>query len=82
MSVAFGTTTANVWSNLQTLTSGFISQSIVDLPSTLNVNGGAVSFGAASTSTIPNNIPYAWTIATSTTANPLFNINTTAGSEE
>jgi fibronectin-binding autotransporter adhesin len=39
------------------------------------------NFGANSTSTIVNNAPYAWTIATSSTAKPLFAINTTSGSE-
>jgi len=47
----------------------------------LSFSGGLINYTANSTSTIPNNTPYAWTIATSTTASPLLNINTTSGSE-
>jgi hypothetical protein len=36
---------------------------------------------SVSTTTIPTNQAFAWTIATSTTGNPLFRIDTTAGSE-
>ena len=82
ISEAWGTTTANVWSQLQTFTSGFISNASSTFASTLNVNGGTVNYGAVSTSTIVNNVPFAWTIATSTTASPLFRIDSTAGSEE
>jgi hypothetical protein len=51
-------------------------------------NTGAITYGGSvfnflnkSTTTIPNNTPYAWTIATSTTAAPLFKIDTTSGAE-
>ncbi|WP_424363074.1 immunoglobulin-like domain-containing protein [Methylocystis parvus] len=44
-------------------------------------SGGFLSFTANSTTTIPNNTPYAWTIATSTTGTPLLSIDTTSGSE-
>jgi len=43
--------------------------------------GSIFTFGQVSTSTVPNNQPYAWTIATSTTASPLFRIDSTTGSE-
>ncbi|OHB20756.1 MAG: hypothetical protein A2854_00535 [Parcubacteria group bacterium RIFCSPHIGHO2_01_FULL_56_18] len=43
--------------------------------------GSIFNFGMNSTSTVPNNQSYAWTIATSSTANPLFRIDSTTGSE-
>src|SRR3989344_6786373 len=43
--------------------------------------GSIFNFGMNSTSTVPNNQSYAWTIATSSTANPLFRVDTTSGSE-
>lgn len=43
--------------------------------------GGAVNYSIDSTSTVPNNSPYAWTIATSTTGTPLLRVDTTSGSE-
>src|SRR5262249_42004349 len=47
-----------------------------------NGSSGAVfNLGARSTTTIPNNTKYAWTLATSTTATPLLKIDTTTGSE-
>ena len=71
ISEAWGTTTTNIWSNLQTFTSGLISNASSTFTNTLNINGGTQSYGAAATSTIVNNAPYAWTLATSTTASPL-----------
>jgi hypothetical protein len=44
-------------------------------------SGGLINFTTAATTTIANNTPHAWTIATSTTATPLFQIDTTSGSE-
>ncbi|HUD03063.1 MAG TPA: tail fiber domain-containing protein, partial [Candidatus Paceibacterota bacterium] len=44
-------------------------------------DNGIFTYGKNSTSTIPNNTPYAWTIATSTTGAPLFSISTVSGSE-
>jgi len=40
--------------------------------------GGVFNYGTNATSTIPNNKLYAWTIATSTTATPIFRIDTTS----
>ena len=82
ISQAWGTTTADIWSQLQTFTSGFISNASSTFTNTLNINGGTQNYGAVSTSTIPNNVPYAWTLATSTTASPLLGITTTSGSEQ
>ncbi len=47
----------------------------------LTFTGNLVNYTSVATTTIENNTPYAWTIATSSTAAPLFNINTTSGSE-
>jgi LysM repeat protein len=44
--------------------------------------GGAVHYSVNSTTTIPDNTPYAWTIATSTTGTPLLQVDTTAGAEQ
>ena len=82
ISQAWGTTTADIWSQLQTFTSGFISNASSTFTNTLNINGGTQNYGAVSTSTIPNNVPYAWTSCTSTTASPLLGITTTSGSEQ
>ena len=49
------------------------------LSSIVNWNIGTFANNVVSTTTIPNNTPFAWTIATSTTASPLFQIDTTAG---
>ncbi len=46
------------------------------------IGGGLAVYSAKATSTIPNNTPFAWTIATSTTAAPLFRIDSTSGSEQ
>jgi hypothetical protein len=39
--------------------------------------GGAVNYSVNSTTTIPNGTPYAWTVATSTSASPLIEVDTT-----
>ena len=43
-------------------------------------NGGLFNYGSFSTTTIRNNAPYAWTIATSTTAQPMLRFDTVTGS--
>jgi hypothetical protein len=43
---------------------------------------GSLSFAQAATTTIVNNNPFAFTIATSSTGSPLFRIDTTSGSEQ
>ncbi len=45
-------------------------------------NSGIFNYGVNSTSTILNNTQYAWTIATSTTAEPLLAFTTITGSEQ
>ena len=48
----------------------------------LSITGGYLDFTAsAATTTVINNNPYAWTIATSTDAAPLFRIDTTTNNE-
>ncbi|MDZ4284866.1 MAG: hypothetical protein U1A28_03515, partial [Patescibacteria group bacterium] len=44
--------------------------------STVLIGGGRVDYSVRSTSTIPNSQPYAWTVATSTTAEPIWRIDT------
>jgi hypothetical protein len=44
-------------------------------------SGGAVNYSVNSTTTIPNNTPGAWALATSTTGTPLISVDTTSGSE-
>jgi hypothetical protein len=41
-----------------------------------------IDYRASATSTIPNNVAYAWTIATSTTGLPLFRIDSTTNGEQ
>jgi hypothetical protein len=41
--------------------------------------GGSINYSVASTNTVPDNLPYSWTIATSSTAIPLINVDTTNG---
>ncbi|HET8581136.1 MAG TPA: immunoglobulin-like domain-containing protein [Candidatus Paceibacterota bacterium] len=41
-------------------------------------SNGVTAVSGVSTTTVPDNQPYAWTIATSTTGQPLFRIDTTA----
>jgi hypothetical protein len=72
---------ANTWTALQTFQSGLLSQASSTFTGALTLSGGIVNYGANSTSTVPNNAAYAWTIATSSTAQPLFAIDTTSGSE-
>jgi len=43
-------------------------------------SGGAVNYSTNSTTTVPNGNPYAWTVATSTTATPLIEVDTSGGS--
>jgi hypothetical protein len=43
---------------------------------------GTFDYGKVSTTTIVNNSLFSWTIATSTTAKPLFKIDTTTGTEQ
>ncbi|HEY4476560.1 MAG TPA: tail fiber domain-containing protein, partial [Candidatus Paceibacterota bacterium] len=47
------------------------------------LSGGRVTFSVIATTTIPNNSPFAWTIATTTgvASSTLFRIDTTSGSE-
>jgi len=46
--------------------------------SLLTIHSGTINYPISATSTIANNKPYAWTIATSTTASPIFRIDTTS----
>jgi len=48
----------------------------------LTLSDGLVAFTSAATTTILNNSPFAFTIATSTSGNPLFRIDTTTGAEQ
>ncbi|MDB5266126.1 MAG: hypothetical protein JWM39_839 [Parcubacteria group bacterium] len=50
-SLAFGTTTANSWSQLQTFTSGFVSQASSTITGVLNL-GNNVNFNEAGTTTL------------------------------
>ena len=43
--------------------------------------GTLFNINEVSTTTVPNNSPYAWTIATSSTASPLLRVDTTTGAE-
>ncbi|MEK7613538.1 MAG: immunoglobulin-like domain-containing protein, partial [Patescibacteria group bacterium] len=80
------------WSDADTLTSSAaftfdsaLSKLTVTNASTTNlsITGGLLDFTtAAATTTVINNNKYAWTIATSTTAAPLFRVDTTSGSEQ
>src|SRR6185295_5923030 len=50
--------------------------------STLTAHVSTVNYPIVATSTILNNTQFAWTIATSTTASPLFRIDTTSANEQ
>src|SRR3989338_3688074 len=63
-------TTTNATSTNATTTNIYVSGSPT-------IGGGLAVYSVKATSTIPNNTPFAWTIATSTTAKPLFQVNTT-----
>ncbi|HVV39415.1 MAG TPA: immunoglobulin-like domain-containing protein [Candidatus Paceibacterota bacterium] len=52
----------------------------VGLPG-LNISSGLLAFTTSATTTIPNNTRNAWSVATSTTANPLIGVDTTIGAE-
>ncbi|TSC69410.1 MAG: hemagluttinin family protein, partial [Parcubacteria group bacterium Gr01-1014_56] len=88
-SVGIGTTTP--WGLLSVNPSGISGPAFVIGSSTATLfsvtyDGGVTSgalfnYGGNSTSTIKNNSPYAWTIATSSTARPLFSIDTTSAAE-
>jgi len=49
---------------------------IFQASSTVWFGGGRVDYSVRSTSTIPNSQPYAWTVATSTIAEPIWRIDT------
>ncbi|MBI1956936.1 MAG: DUF5011 domain-containing protein, partial [Candidatus Niyogibacteria bacterium] len=73
---------------LSLLQGGFISNASSSIGARLNVSGifaasstvyiggGSVIYTSAATTTIANNEPYAWTLATSTTANPIIQVDT------
>jgi hypothetical protein len=51
-SIAFGTTTSNTWSNLQTFANGFVSQSSSTIVGNLTASGDLAVSGVSGTSTI------------------------------
>jgi hypothetical protein len=83
--VGIGTTTP--WAKLSVTGPDTTNGYALDIADSANApvftiqDNGIFNFGKASTTTIPNNTTYAWTIATSTTANPLLSFSTVSGSE-
>ena len=68
--------------NLKSTTGIEITGGNLDVSTTAVLRGGLINYTNSSTSTIPNNTKNVWTIATTTSANPLFQIDTTSGSEQ
>jgi len=64
-----------------TLTGSVVFSTSPTFAGTPIFSGGLLNYSVKSTSTIPNNSPYAWTIATSSTGTPLLSIDTTSGAE-
>ncbi len=84
---------ANTWTALQTFSAGTLSTAsstfsanlhvagVFNASSTLLFDSNRVSFLNSATTTVKDNVLFAWTIATTTTGSPLFQIDTTSGSE-
>ncbi|MBI2097878.1 MAG: tail fiber domain-containing protein [Candidatus Vogelbacteria bacterium] len=88
---------ANTWTALQTFSAGTLSTAsstfssnlhvagVFNASSTLLLDSSRVSFLNSATTTIKNNVPFAWTIATTTNggaSSTLLRIDTTSGSEQ
>ena len=71
--VGIGTTTPS--SKLSVAGDVWLDSNIINFAST-SASGFVLNYNAVSTSTILNNSSYAWTLATSTTATPIFRVDT------
>ena len=67
---------SSTFSSLLSVTGNFYASSTVTL------SGNGINYLSRATSTIINNTPFAWTIATSTSGVPLLRIDTTSNAEE
>lgn len=84
--------TSSPWAQLSVNPSGISGPAFAIGSSTATLfsvtySGGATAgaifdYGSNSTSTVKNNTVNAWSLATSSTAKPLFSLNTTSGAEE
>jgi len=72
-----GLGTTSPFSTLSVSGSTWLDSNIINFAST-SASTLTLNYLASATSTIPNNKLYAWTIATSTTATPIFRIDTTS----
>ncbi len=73
----FGIGTTSPFARLSVSGSTWLDSNIINFASS-SAASLTLNYLASATSTIPNNKLYAWTIATSTTATPIFRIDTTS----